>query len=228
MHKLLLVEDEKALGPLIVEALTRKGFSVQLATSGNQALLLYKQTRPDLCILDVMLPGMDGFTLAKEIKKINAETPVLFLTAKSQTSDVIKGFESGGNDYLKKPFSIDELVLRIKELLSRYISHTGNVEQQIHIGVFVFYPGMQILKNDSHKVSLSHRESALLLELAIEKNNVVERKRILQKLWGDDNFFNGRNMDVYIVKLRKRLEADSNISIINIRGIGYKLVETSD
>jgi DNA-binding response OmpR family regulator len=228
--KILFVEDEDVLGPLVKEALERKNFEVTLIKDSNAALAIIEQQRFDICVLDVMLPGVDGFAIAKQIRAADNQTPILFLTAKSQTSDILKGFEVGGNDYVKKPFSIDELIARIYELIRRYGAGPGdaaNKKDNFKIGSYLFYPGKQLLVRKNNAVVLSFKEAELLRELVILKNEVVEKRTILIKLWGQDNFFNGRNMDVYIVKLRKLLKEDNDVSIVNVRGIGYKLVDIS-
>lgn len=224
---ILLAEDEAVLGKLVKEAMESKGFTVQWAKNGSDALQAYKKEQPDICILDVMMPGIDGFTLAKQIRAINADIPILFLTARSQTSDVLKGYESGGNDYLRKPFSLEELYLRINELLRRIKTtvSTDDIADEYKIGKYTFLPQAQLLSMGDEKIKLSNKETLLLQELVIHKNRLMERRQTLIKLWGDDNFFNGRNMDVYIAKLRKHLAADASLSIINVRGHGFKLVQ---
>lgn len=224
---ILLAEDEAVLGKLVKEAMENKGFAVQWAKNGSDALQAYKKEQPDICILDVMMPGIDGFTLAKQIRAINADIPILFLTARSQTSDVLKGYESGGNDYLRKPFSLEELYLRINELLRRTKTtvSTEDIADEYKIGKYTFLPQAQLLSMGNEKIKLSNKETLLLQELVIHKNKLMERRQTLIKLWGDDNFFNGRNMDVYIAKLRKHLAADASLSIINVRGHGFKLVQ---
>jgi len=234
MAKILFAEDEAILGKLVKEALERnRDWEIHWCRDGADALRMFRVIRPDMCILDVMMPAMDGFALASEIRMINDHVPILFLTARSQTADVVKGFESGGNDYLKKPFSLEELTLRVKELLRRGGSPAAQPEKQeardhFSIGKFVFYPATQTLKSAAVQHTLSYKEAELLHELILHKNDVMERKMILLKLWGDDNFFNARNMDVYIVKLRKYLAADSNLAIVSIRGVGYKLIEHAE
>lgn len=185
---------------------------------GLQAI--YK-TNFDVCVVDVMMPFMDGFTFVKELRKINPTTPVLFLTARSQDKDVIEGYGSGGNDYLKKPFSLEELILRINELLRR---NRDTKTTSLNIGTFCFYPQRQELIANEVTIKLSHKESELLYLLVQHKNQLLDRKATLLKLWGDDSPFNVRTMDVFITKLRKHLQTDNTIQIINIRGLGYKLI----
>jgi DNA-binding response OmpR family regulator len=220
--KVLLAEDEASLGMIVRESLESRDFIVDHAENGEQALDLYKTNKPDILVLDVMMPKKDGFTLAKEIRESNKNIPIIFLTAKSQTSDVLEGFNLGGNDYLKKPFSMEELIVRIKALLNR-IELKTNLEL-IKIGNYIFNFTKQTLEFDNTKENLTHREAELLFHLQQNKNQVLDRTFILNKLWGNDDFFNARSMDVFISKLRKKLKKDENIQILNIRGFGYKLI----
>lgn len=222
-YTILLAEDEPALGQIVKESLESKGFEVLFSENGEQALELYKQHQPNVLVLDVMMPIKDGFTLAKEIRENDETTPIIFLTAKSQTKDVVNGFELGGNDYLKKPFSIEELIVRINALLKRKKSEERLLED-IHIGAYIFNHNKQKLIHGEHSYSLTHREASLLLHLYNQRNNVLDRTFILNKLWGDDDFFNARSMDVFISKLRKKLQHDPTIQIVNVRGYGYKLI----
>jgi DNA-binding response OmpR family regulator len=220
--KVLLAEDEASLGMIVRESLETRGFNVFHAENGVEALELYNIEKPDILVLDVMMPKKDGFTLAKEIREQNKKIPIIFLTAKSQTSDVLEGFNHGGNDYLKKPFSMEELIVRINSLLNR-IELKTNVDF-IKIGDYVFNYTKQTLTIENNTEQLTHREAELLFYLFEKKNEVLDRTFILNKLWGNDDFFNARSMDVFISKLRKKLKKDSNIQIINIRGFGYKLL----
>lgn len=220
--KVLLAEDEASLGMIVKESLESRKFTVFLAENGEIASEMYQQEKPDILVLDVMMPKKDGFTLAKEIRQENKAIPIIFLTAKSQTSDVLEGFEHGGNDYLKKPFSMEELIVRIKALLNR-VALKGNVEA-LQIGVYTFNFTKQTLTFLEQEQQLTHREAQLLFYLFEKKNEVLDRTFILNKLWGNDDFFNARSMDVFISKLRKKLKKDENIQIINVRGFGYKLI----
>lgn len=220
--KILLAEDEPSLGQIIKESLETRNFEVLLCPNGEQAYKTYKSENPLLLVLDVMMPNKDGFTLAKEIREENPDIPIIFLTAKSQTEDVVEGFNIGGNDYLKKPFSMEELIVRINALLKRS-KNEGNVGP-IPLGKFIFNLKKQTLQLNSKTATLTHREAHLLYHLIKNKNQVLERSFILKKLWGDDDFFNARSMDVFITKLRKKLKSDSAIQIINVRGYGYKLI----
>ncbi|HEX9958391.1 MAG TPA: response regulator transcription factor, partial [Fibrella sp.] len=203
-----------------------RGFAVQCAADGSEGLALFRQQRPDLVVADVMMPNMDGFTLAEHIRHDDAEVPILFLTARSQTADVVRGFELGGNDYLKKPFSLDELIVRINALLRRKINTqpAAAAPALLTIGRYRFDPPKQKLLIDGRESQLSHREAELLRRLYEQRNQVLERSVVLKELWGDDSFFNGRSLDVFITKLRRHLQADEQIQIINIRGLGYKLI----
>ncbi|MFK5959279.1 MAG: response regulator transcription factor [Lutibacter sp.] len=220
--KILLAEDEPSLGQIIKESLETRNFEVLLCENGEVAYNTYKTEQPLLLVLDVMMPKKDGFTLAKEIRKENSEIPIIFLTAKSQTTDVVEGFNLGGNDYLKKPFSMEELIVRINSLLKRGKSEL-NLEA-IHIGNYIFNLKKQTLQLNNTVENLTHREAQLLFHLTKNKNQVLERSFILKKLWGDDDFFNARSMDVFITKLRKKLKNDPAVQIINVRGYGYKLI----
>ena len=221
--KILLAEDEPSLGQIIKESLETRNFEVLLCENGEIAYEVYKKEEPILLVLDVMMPKKDGFTLAKEIRAENTTIPIIFLTAKSQTSDVVEGFNLGGNDYLKKPFSMEELIVRIKALLNRTSSENNN--ETISLGNFIFNLKKQTLQYKKQPIqNLTHREANLLYYLIKNKNQVLERSFILKKLWGDDDFFNARSMDVFITKLRKKLKEDASIQIINVRGFGYKLI----
>ncbi len=222
-YTILLAEDEPFLGKVIKESLEKQGYQVEHAPDGQKAWQLYNRQSFSLCILDVMMPYKDGFTLASQIRKENSKIPLLFLTAKSDIKDVIAGYANGGNDYLKKPFSLDELFLRVKELLKR-IDSENETSNEHKIGNYLFLPKRQELKNNDSVVKLSHKEAQLLTLLFQNKNQVLDRKSTLLLLWGDDNFFNTRTMDVYITKLRKKLEGDPSVEIVNSRGFGYKLI----
>jgi DNA-binding response OmpR family regulator len=221
--KLLLAEDEPALGQIVKETLETRGFEVILCENGEKALEKYQLDSPEILVLDVMMPKKDGFTLAKEIRSIDDTIPIIFLTAKSQTHDVVEGFSIGGNDYLKKPFSMEELIVRIENLLNR--SKVQKTSNCFIIGDYTFDLSKQILQfKDTDTIQLTHREAHLLYHLIKNKNKVLDRSIILNKLWGNDDFFNARSMDVFITKLRKKLNKDASIQILNVRGFGYKLV----
>ncbi|MDY7395821.1 response regulator transcription factor [Aureibaculum sp. 2210JD6-5] len=220
---ILLAEDEPALGQIIKESLETRDFNVLLCADGEIALKTYREHEPKLLVLDVMMPKKDGFTLAKEIRKENDEIPIIFLTAKSQTKDVVEGFTIGGNDYVKKPFSIEELIVRINNLLQR--TDLQKTIEIIQLGDYTFDFRRQLLKFKTEKeIQLTHREAHLLFNLYKNKNEVLDRSIILNKLWGNDDIFSSRSMDVFITKLRKKLKQDDSIQILNVRGFGYKLV----
>ena len=227
MAKILLIEDEWQLGQIVKDSLEMRGFEMLYAADGREGLELYHQHRPDVVVLDIMMPNMDGFTVTTEIRKQDKLTPIIFLTAKSQTADVVKGFELGGNDYLKKPFSMDELIVRIKALLQRFNEQPASHEpggDVIQIGQYQFNYTKQTLTRNHETAFLSHREAEILRRLSENLNQVIERKTVLLDLWGDDSFFNARSMDVFITKLRRYLKDDPRVQIVNIRGVGYKLI----
>ncbi|AXT19009.1 response regulator [Flavobacteriaceae bacterium AU392] len=226
MHKpttILLAEDEPALGLIIKESLETRNFKVLLCENGEIAFNTYKKEQPELLVLDVMMPKKDGFTLAKEIRIENDVIPIIFLTAKSQTQDVVEGFTIGGNDYLKKPFSMEELIVRIHNLLDRTKQQKSS--KILKFGSFTFdFPKQTLQYKTENEHQLTHREAHLLFHLIKNKNEVLDRTLILNKLWGNDDFFNARSMDVFITKLRKKLAKDNSIQIVNVRGFGYKLI----
>lgn len=223
---IMLIEDEVTLGEIIRESLETRQFKVEHLLNGQEGLRHFYIHPPDLLILDVMLPDADGFALAREIRQTDLQTPILFLTAKSLPRYVVEGFESGGNDYLKKPFSLEELVIRIKVLLSkdRLLPGVESNTEEIQLGRIRFFTNKQMLDFSGETIRLSSRETELLKLLCLSLNRVVERKTILLKLWNDDHLFNSRSLDVYITRLRKYLSAEPKAQIINYRGIGYKLV----
>lgn len=220
---ILLAEDEPALGMIIKESLETRNFKVLLCENGEKAFEVYKTHQPELLVLDVMMPKKDGFTLAKEIRVIDEIIPIIFLTAKSQTQDVVEGFTIGGNDYLKKPFSMEELIVRINNLLNR--TQLQKTAEILKLGHYTFnFPKQTLQFKDESSIQLTHREAHLLFHLIKNKNEVLDRSLILNKLWGNDDFFNARSMDVFITKLRKKLSDDETIQILNVRGFGYKLI----
>jgi len=227
--KILLAEDETALAHIVRESLEERGFEVILCPNGKYALEQYEKHKPDILALDVMMPKIDGFEVAKKIREKDTKTPIIFITARSQVKDVVNGFEIGANDYLKKPFSVEELIVRIKVLLSnnRMLSPSPTVkpnDELIQVGKLQFEPAKNLIRHGDNLIRLTARESDLLKLLCQHKQDVIPREMVLKKLWGDDSFFNARSLDVFITKLRKLLQVDSNIQIINIRGVGYKVV----
>jgi DNA-binding response OmpR family regulator len=223
--KILLAEDEPFLGKIIKESFETRDFEVSWVQNGIKAYSVFRSFQPDICILDVMMPEKDGFSVTEDIRKVDTAVPILFLTARSLTEDVIKGFEMGCNDYLKKPFSMEELIVRVKSLLGRSEKHKTNLSiENFSIGNYEFNNTIQELTLGNESVKLSFREASLLKMLIENKNQVLARKLALDYLWGEDNFFAARSMDVFITKLRKHLKHDTNIEIVNIRGVGYKLI----
>ena len=223
----LLAEDEETLAMIIRDTLAPQGFQMVTARNGEEALRLFFDSKPDVLVADVMMPRMDGFELVRRIRQTDSQTPVLFLTARSAVTDVVHGFELGANDYLKKPFGMQELIIRIKALLGRAALNAPvavSSTQCIDIGRYSFTPKTQQLLYLSEVQELSHRESELLRRLAENSNHVVETQTILLELWGDDSFFNTRSLQVFITKLRHRLSKDPNVRIVNVRGLGYKLI----
>jgi DNA-binding response OmpR family regulator len=219
---ILLAEDEPALGLIVKESLESRGFRVTLCPDGEAAWEAYLQHGPELLVLDVMMPKKDGFSVAKEVRMQDQQIPILFLTAKSQPADVVEGFTLGGDDYLKKPFSMEELIIRIQNLLQR--RDRREEKDEMSIGQYVFFPDRQVLAHQDKEQRLTHREAQLLFHLRINRNKVLDRSIILKKLWHDDDVFSARSMDVFISKLRKKLKADPEVQIVNVRGYGYKLI----
>lgn len=224
--RILLAEDDPNLGTLLQEYLEAKDFETVLCADGDKAFKTFSKQQFDFVLLDVMMPVKDGFTVAKEIRTINKKIPIIFLTAKSMKEDTLKGFNLGADDYITKPFSMEELLVRINAVLRRTEAYQEEAEERkyFELGIFVFDFERQILKDDKDEVKLTTKESELLHLLCINKNGVLERNYALNAIWGDDNYFNGRSMDVYIAKLRKHLKKDPRIEIINIHGKGFKLL----
>lgn len=223
--KILYVEDELFLGKIVRETLESRGFEVVMESDGEKATPAFKKLNPDICILDIMLPNKDGFTIADEIRDLNEEVPIIFLTAKTQTEDVVKGFNMGANDYIRKPFSMEELIARIQNLLRNKGEQSTKVQgDKVDIGKYNFQLNRQVLSNGSEDRKLSYRESELLKLLYENRDRIIDRKDILNLLWGNDSFFNSRNLDVYITKLRSYLREDPSLEIITIKGIGYRFV----
>lgn len=227
MSKIMLIEDELSLAEIVKESLEEKGFEVYHAATLANSSLLYKQKSPDILVIDVMLPDGNGFDWVSTIRKSDSKTPVIFLTSLSQTADVVKGFELGGNDYIKKPFSIAELIVRIQALLKREFSGVSVTKRESFswsIGAFVFYyPAGELVYGAIIK-QLTSREADLLQLLLLKKNESLSRNEILQALWGNTDYFSGRSLDVFISKLRRYLSEDTSVKIINVRSIGYKLI----
>lgn len=223
--KILYVEDEMFLGKIVVESLEQRGFDVLMEMDGAKVIHQFQQFLPDLCVLDVMLPNKNGFELATEIRRLQDNMPIIFLTAKTQTEDVVKGFNLGGNDYIRKPFSIEELIVRIHNVL-RIPKATviKGIEEEVMIGQFAFHAHKQMLILGKDTRKLSYRESELLKYFYLNANELIQRRDLLNHIWGNDSFFNSRNLDVYITKLRGYLKEDPNLQIITIKGVGYRFV----
>jgi DNA-binding response OmpR family regulator len=225
--KILYVEDELFLGKIVKESLESRHFDVVMESDGLNVLTIFREIAPDVCVLDVMLPNKDGFAIAGEIREINATVPIIFLTAKTQTDDLVKGFSVGGNDYIRKPFSMEELIVRIENALrfkEQRNARTGNGKDIMQIGKYQFHVTRQMLSGCNEERKLSFRESELLKLLYENRDKIIDRKDILNLLWGNDSFFNSRNLDVYITKLRSYLKEDDLLEIITIKGVGYRFV----
>lgn len=226
--KILLVEDELALAMLVQENLERSGYEVFFAQNGQSALEQFFAHDPDLVILDVMMPKANGFQVAKTIRNTDRETPIIFLTAKIKPSDVVQGFKAGGNDYLRKPFAMEELLIRMQALLNneRLAQGPKSTEQSVfQLGQYVFnYKRLTLTYSTTAVHKLTAREAELLKLLAENRNHLLTKSSILLKVWGEDSFYHSRSMDVFISRLRKYLKEDATVSIINLRGVGYKLV----
>lgn len=223
--KLLLAEDDENLGLLLKEYLVAKGYDADLYPDGEAAYKGFMKEHYDICILDIMMPKKDGFTLAKDIRIVNADIPVIFLTAKNLKEDVLEGFKTGADDYITKPFSMEELILRIEAILRRTAQEGLLNSQQIFtLGRYTFDTRKQTLTEGEEMVKLTTKESDLLKLLCQNANKVLERNYALKSIWIDDNYFNARSMDVYITKLRKHLKDEPTVEIINVHGKGYKLI----
>jgi DNA-binding response OmpR family regulator len=225
--KILYVEDELFLGKIVKESLESRGYEVHMESDGDKAIAAFKKVQPNICVLDVMLPGKDGFAIATAIRQTDKQVPILFLTAKTQTEDVVKGFTLGGNDYIRKPFSMEELIVRVENLLTLKggkSTGTGSNPDMITMGAYTFHIPRQILQSPIEEKKLSYRESELLKYLFDHRNGIADRREILLELWGNDSFFNSRNLDVYITRLRSYLKDDPKLEILTIKGIGYRFV----
>ena len=223
--KVLLAEDESTLAMIIKETLEEDDFTLQFAPDGEAGLQQFYDFRPDVVVADVMMPKMDGFEMVRRIRQTDRQTPVLFLTARSAVNDVVEGFKLGANDYLKKPFGMQELIVRIKALVGRAYQPIQEKKEEVYeIGRYLFNPTNQTLSLLDQSEELSYRESEILKRLCLNRNQVVNMQNILLDLWGDDTFFNQRSLHVFITKLRHKLSKDDTIRIVNVRGIGYKLI----
>ena len=223
---ILLVEDDMNLGFVIQDALKRKGYNVHLCRDGKEGLKKFNEHSYDLCVLDVMLPSKDGFSLAEDIRTTNALVPIVFLTAKSQTEDRIAGFKAGGDDYLTKPFSHEELLLRIEAILRRTLGKGDNPRDrdQFEVGAYTFDHRNLVLSHPSEERKLTKKEADVLRLLCLHADQVLPRELVLNMVWGDDTYFLGRSLDVFISRLRKYLKLDPKVAIVNVHGVGFKLV----
>jgi len=223
-YRILYVEDEKILGQLVTESLAKVNFEVLQVTNGIDALRAYRDFKPHLCLLDIMLPGKDGYDVARQIRTLDSYVPVLFLTAKVQVNDVIAGFNTGCNDYIRKPFSIDELLVRINSWISEKYGEAVTEEKAIYTaGLFTFHPEKQLLITASETLTLTHKECLILQVLFAHRNQMVSRDHLQQKIWGTSTIYNSRTLDVYINRIRKYFEKSPN-KILTLRGVGYKFI----
>ena len=222
--KIMLCEDDENLGMLLREYLQAKGFSAELYPDGEAGYRAFMKQKYDICILDVMMPKKDGFTLAQEIRQANADVPIIFLTAKQLKEDILEGFKIGADDYITKPFSMEELVFRVEAILRRVRGKKNKESSVYRVGNFTFDTQKQLLTIGDKQTKLTTKENELLALLCSHANEILQRDFALKTSWIDDNYFNARSMDVYITKLRKHLKDDPQIEIINIHGKGYKLI----
>ena len=222
--KIMLCEDDENLGMLLREYLQAKGFSAELYPDGEAGYRAFMKQKYDICILDVMMPKKDGFTLAQEIRQANADVPIIFLTAKQLKEDILEGFKIGADDYITKPFSTEELVFRVEAILRRVRGKKNKESSVYRVGNFTFDTQKQLLTIGDKQTKLTTKENELLALLCSHANEILQRDFALKTIWIDDNYFNARSMDVYITKLRKHLKDDDQIEIINIHGKGYKLI----
>ena len=219
---LLLVEDERILAEILCDTLCGRDFEVTLAYDGEEGYARAQERSFDVIVSDIMMPRLDGFSMVKRLRKEGCTSPVLFLTARSSTDDVVKGFEVGGNDFLRKPFAIDELLVRVRALAGR-LGQQDDHEAIYHLGRYTFDVGHNLLRCGEEEITLAARETAVLAWLCRHAGQVVEASALLRELWGDDNFFNLRSLNVYISRLRRHLVAEPSVEIVSIRGVGYKL-----
>lgn len=226
--KILLCEDDENLGMLLREYLQAKGYDTVLCIDGEAGYRAFMNEKYDLCIFDVMMPKKDGFSLAKDIRMINEDVPIIFLTAKNLKEDILEGFRSGADDYMPKPFSMEELTLRIEAILRRVRGRQSKERKSYEIGSFTFDTQKQTLTKGEEVTKLTTKECELLNLLCANANEVLQRDYALKAIWVDDNYFNARSMDVYITKLRKHLRPDENVQILNVHGKGYKLITPNE
>jgi len=223
--KVLYAEDEGYLGKIVKESLESRGFEVWMESDGANVVSSFSRIQPDVCVLDIMLPNKDGFEIAEEIRALDEKVPILFLTAKARTEDVVKGFTLGGNDYIRKPFSMDELIVRIHNTFrDKQGQPLPSSAETVVLGKYHFRLKKQVLAINTEERKLSYRENELLKFLYENRDSIIDRKEILNLLWGNDSFFNSRNLDVYITKLRSYLKEDESLEILTIKGVGYRFI----
>lgn len=223
--RVLLVEDEQTLADIIADTLSEKDFTVTVAYNGVEGLSAFDRERPQVVVTDIMMPGMDGLSLVAELRRRDPSVPILFLSARSAAEDVVRGFEAGGNDYLRKPFAMSELIVRLRALAGRQAAAEPAARPApLAVGRFLFDAGQQRLTLGERVFELSARETALLAMLCERRGEVVPTQQILQRIWGDDSFFNARSLHVFVTRLRHRLASDPDIRLVNARGVGYKLL----
>jgi DNA-binding response OmpR family regulator len=224
--KVLYAEDEIFLGKIVKESLESRGFKVIMETNGAAVLKAFESGKPDICILDIMMPNRNGYEVAEDIRALDENVPIIFLTAKTQTEDLVKGFQTGGNDYIRKPFSMEELIVRIENSLRIRKSNTPaiRVPESFAIGRYVYHLNRQALVFGQTERKLSYRESELLKQLWQARDRIISREDVLQTIWGNDSFLNSRNLDVYITRLRNYLREDDQVEILTIKGVGYRFI----
>jgi DNA-binding response OmpR family regulator len=222
--KILYVEDEEFLGRIVKETLESKGYTIAMETDGAAVIQSYIEFKPDICVIDIMLPNKSGYEIAKELRDKNYTTPIIFLTAKTQTEDVVKGFKVGANDYIRKPFSVEELIVRIENVTKSNGIEVAKDDNSLTIGKYKLHYNKQTLEGNNEQKKLSYRETELLKYLFENKNIIINRAHVLLHIWGNDSAFNSRNLDVYITKIRSYLKEDLNLEIMTIKGVGYRFV----
>ncbi|MCK5066007.1 MAG: response regulator transcription factor [Bacteroidales bacterium] len=229
--KIFYIEDEQYLGRIVKETLENQGYEVVWETDGAKVMKHLESFSPDVCVLDIMLPHVDGYELCQQIKALKPALPVIFLTAKTETADLVRGFEAGGTDYIRKPFSIEEVIVRIENQLTLANNNgqaSGPPNEEIRLGLYTYHPLRYELISPEGTLRLSQRDSEILSQLATSVNRVIERKQLLMSVWGDDSFFNSRNLDVYIRKIREYFKHDPNIRIQTLKGKGYLFLITEN
>lgn len=225
--KILYIEDEPYMARIVTDTLAMKGYDVLYKKDGTRILEHITAFDPDICLLDVMLPHIDGFSLGSTVRNLYPHLPIVFITAKSQTQDVLEGFSAGGTDYIKKPFSMEELIVRIDNQVKLTKSRVNNAFQpgaDVRLGAMVYVPSKLELHTGQQVIKLSNREAEILNVFCMHQNQIIERKKLLQLVWGDDSFFNSRNLDVYIRKLRDYFSVSPGVEIITLKGKGYQFV----